>query len=397
VTKRTPQPARRLRNWLVAPALLLAVLAMSGCQGLSFYGQAIKGEYAIVAHRQSIEKLLAEPQTPAPLKAKLQLVQNLRAFAGKDLKLPVDGQYEKYADVHRRFVVWNVEAAPEFSLEPKAWWYPFLGSLEYRGYFSEQRARHYEARLRQKGYDVYVGGVEAYSTLGWFKDPVLNTFISNPESDLAETLFHELGHQRVFASGDTDFNEAFATTVGQEGARRWLRAKGDPAATEKYLAEIRRTDQFAHLIAKTRERLEALYGDERTAEGKVKAGKSKRTLPPAQLRREKQEVLNRLQREYAQLKAQWGGNTEYDEWFAGTVNNAQLNSVAAYYDLVPAFERLLEQNGGDLEKFYQAAERLAGEPKAQRHLRLRTLGSQVSRASGSRAGPQRVDVAYPKA
>jgi predicted aminopeptidase len=375
-----------LRNWLVAPALLLAVLAMSGCQGLSYYGQAIKGEYAIVTHRESIEKLLADPQTPAPLKAKLQLVQNLRAFAAKDLKLPVDGQYQKYADVHRRFVVWNVEAAPEFSLEPKAWWYPFVGSLEYRGYFSERKARQYVAGLRQKGYDVYVGGVEAYSTLGWFKDPVLNTFISNPESDLAETLFHELGHQRVFASGDTDFNEAFATTVGQEGARRWLRAKGDPAATEKYLAEIRRTDQFAHLITKTRERLEALYGDERTAEGKVKAGKSKRTLPPAQLRREKQEILNRLQRDYAQLKAQWGGNTEYDEWFAGTVNNAQLNSVAAYYDLVPAFEHLLEQNGGDLEKFYQAAERLAKKPKAQRHLRLRTLGSQVSRVIGSRAG-----------
>ena len=377
--KRNPKPARRLRKWLAAPALLLAVLAMSGCQTFSYYGQAIKGQYGIVAHQTRIEKLLADPQTPPPLKAKLQLVQSLRAFAKKDLKLPVDGHYQKYADVHRPFVVWNVEAAPEFSLEPKTWWYPFVGSLEYRGYFAERGAQKYAASLQKKGYDVYVGGVEAYSTLGWFKDPVLNTFISEPEPDLAETLFHELGHQRVFASGDTDFNEAFATTVGQEGARRWLRAKGDQAASEKYLAELRRTDQFTHLIMNTRERLEALYGDERTEEGEVKAVERKRATPPEQLRREKQDLIGRLQREYARLKLQWGGDTQYDDWFAQPVNNAQLNSVAAYYDLVPGFERLLEQNGGDLEKFYQAAERLAGEPKAERHRWLRTLGSATAR------------------
>jgi predicted aminopeptidase len=373
--KRIPEPARRLRKWLVAPALLLAVLAMSGCQTLSFYGQAIKGQYGIVAHQQRIEKLLADPQTPPPLRAKLQLVQSLRAFAEKDLKLPVDGHYQRYVDVHRPFVVWNVEAAPEFSLEPKAWWYPLVGRLEYRGYFSEAIARNYAARLQKKGYDVYVGGVTAYSTLGWFKDPVLNTFVFDPEPDLAETIFHELGHQRVFASGDTDFNEAFATTVGQEGARRWLRAKGDRAAVEKYLAQLRRTRQFAHLLMRTRGRLETLYGDVRTEEGKVKAVKTQRAIAPEQLRREKQDLMGRLQREYAQLKSQWGGDTEYDEWFAHPVNNAQLNSVAAYYDLVPGFECLLQQNGGDLGKFYEAADRLAREPKTERDRWLRTLGS----------------------
>ena len=370
---RTSAPTRRSPKWLGASVLLLAMLAMSGCQSLSFYGQAIKGQYQIIACREGIEKLLADPDTPAPLKAKLQLVQSLRAFAGKELKLPVDGHYQKYADMHRRFVVWNVEAAPEFSLEPTTWWYPLVGSLEYRGYFSEGDATGYAARLRKKGYDVYVGGVEAYSTLGWFKDPVLNTFIFEPEPDLAETLFHELGHQRVFASGDTDFNEAFATTVGQEGARRWLRAKGDRAAAENYAVRLRRTAQFAHLIQTTRGRLEALYGDERTEDGKIKAARTKRAVPPAQLRQQKQELLDRLRREYAQLKAQWGGDTEYDGWFAGPINNAQLNSVAAYYDLVPGFERLLEQNGGDLEKFYEASERLAREPKADRHRWLQTL------------------------
>jgi predicted aminopeptidase len=372
--KRISEPVRRLRKWLPAPALLLAVLAMSGCQTLSYYGQAIKGQYQIVAHQRKIEKLLADPQTSASLQAKLLLVQELRAFAARDLKLPVDGHYEKYVDVHRRFVVWNVEAAPEFSLDAKAWWYPFVGSLEYRGYFSERGAQDYAARLRRKGYDVYVYGVEAYSTLGWFKDPVLNTFISNAEPDLAETIFHELGHQRVFASGDTDFNEAFATTVGQEGARRWLRAKGNPAAGERYQVQLRRTGQFVHLIRATRQELENLYGDEQPKGGDRKAAGKLRVAVPDQLRGQKQQILEHLQQQYRKLKTEeWGGDDQYDEWFAHGVNNAKLNSVAAYYDLVPGFERLLAQNGGNLEKFYQASRQLAKRSKKERDSRLSTL------------------------
>jgi predicted aminopeptidase len=382
---RSSQPARRLRKWQAVPALLLAVLAMSGCQTLSYYSQAIKGQYQIVARQQKIEKLLADPQAPASLKAKLQLVQSLRAFATKDLQLPVDGHYEKYADLHRPFVVWNVEAAPEFSLAPKTWWYPWVGSLEYRGFFAERAAQQYAARLREKGYDVYVGGVAAYSTLGWFKDPVLNTFVFDPEPDLAETIFHELGHQRVFASGDTDFNEAFATAVGQEGARRWLRAKGDQAALDKYLAQVRRTAQFAHLIMSTRERLETLYGDERAEAGKIKAAKKQRAVPPEQLRQQKQQLLDHFRQEYTHLKAQWGGDSEYDEWFARPLNNAQLNSVANYYDLVPGFERLLESKGGDLGKFYEAADRLARKPKAERHRRLMKAIPGVQMSSPARA------------
>ncbi len=368
--KQNLEPVRRRRRWLLALALLLAMLAVSGCHTLGYYGQAIKGQSQIVARRQQIAKLLADPQTPAPLKAKLRLIQELRAFAAKDLRLPVDGHYEKYADLQRRFVVWNVEAAREFSLEPKTWWYPFVGSLEYQGYFAESAALACAERLRQKGWDVCVEGVEAYSTLGWFRDPVLNTFISNAEPDLAETIFHELGHQRVFASGDTDFNEAFATVVGQEGARRWLRAKGDPAGCEQYQAQLRRTKQFARLIAGTRERLTTLYGDETTAAGQAKAAKQPPRLPVAELRRQKQQVLDRLRAEYEQLKAQWGGNRDYDGWFARPLNNAQLNSVATYYDLASSFERLLALNGGDLDKFYAAAARLAREPKAERHRRL---------------------------
>ena len=362
-----------MKKALIFLALLLIVVALSGCQALSYYRQAIKGQISLITSEERTDKLIADPRTPADLKRQLELVEGLRAFADKDLKLPIDNHYKKYADLHRPYVVWNVEAAPEFSMEPKGWWYPLVGRLEYRGYFSKKAAQNYGGSLRKKGYDVYIGGATAYSTLGWFKDPILNTFIFEPEADLAETIFHELGHQRVFARGDTDFNEAFATTVGQEGARRWLQANGDSVAQETYLAELNRTEDFVHLIMKTREELEGLYGDERTDDGKVKASRKPRPGSDEELRREKQKIFERLQSAYVNLKERWGGNTDYDDWFSHDLNNAKLNSVAAYYDLVPGFQRLLQINGGDLEKFYQEASRLAEKPKAERQNWLRSL------------------------
>jgi predicted aminopeptidase len=363
----------RIGRLLAALALGVVVTALCGCRTLSFYGQACKGQYELLARARPIPKLLADPQTPGELKERLRLLLRLRVFAQQSLKLPVDGQYQKYADVRRRFVVWNVEAAPEFSLQPKTWWYPLVGCLEYRGYFSERGADNYGSWLERKGWDVYVGGAQAYSTLGWFKDPALSTFLFEPDGDLAEVVFHELAHKRVFASGDTDFNEAFATTVGQEGARRWLQARGTTAQFAAYEAELRRAAQFARLIMETRAQLAALYGDERDPWGKLVATRKQRDAAPRQLRREKQRILERLKQAYSGLKASWGGDTEYDAWFSRQVNNAKLNSVAAYYDLVPCFQELLERNGSDLERFYQAAERLARMPDPQRRQSLRLL------------------------
>jgi len=279
-------------------------------------------------------------------------------------------------------VVWNVEAAPEFSMEPKTWWYPVLGSLSYRGYFSKAGATNYAGYLRAKGYDVSVGGVSAYSTLGWFKDPVLNTFIFEDDADLAEIIFHELAHQRLFARGDTDFNEAFATTVGQEGARRWLKTHSNTAGLEAYLAHLQRSDQFVHLVMKTRSNLEKLYGDEQTPDGQVKA-RPRNELPPVEeLRQGKKKLLADMTAEYERLKSVWGGDKEYDGWFAHTINNAQLNSVAAYYDFVPGFEQLLSSNDGNMEKFYQAAEQISKRAKPERHEQLRLLAA-------ARKGPVR--------
>lgn len=343
-----------------------------------------------MANQQPIEELLANTNTEPTLRARLQLLEQLRDFGRTSLKLPVDDHYRKYVDIHRPFVVWNVEAAPEFSMEAKTWWYPVIGRQEYRGYFSSQAAHKYGDLLKRKRYDVSVGGSEAYSTLGWFKDPVINTFVFEPEPDLAEVIFHELGHQRLFARGDTDFNEAFATTVGQEGARRWL-AKRSTGLYDQYIAELRRTEQFVHLVMGARLGLETLYGDERTEEGKVKATARRRNVPPEELRREKQKVFDGLKRQYTRLKEQWGGNTDYEQWFSTELNNAQLNSVATYYDLVPGFMSLLRTNGGDLEKFYEAAERLSKLPRKERHERLVALGqgsSMVETSGGRTSTPE---------
>src|SRR5438045_6027277 len=159
---------RKARRWLIAGMLVLVVVAVSGCKTINYYRQAAVGEYQLLSKQKPIARLLGDTNTPARLRQRLELVTQLRAFAERTLKLPVDGHYRKYADLHRPFVVWNVEAAPEFSLEPKSWWYPYVGSLEYRGYFSEKAAEKYGAVIKKDGYDVYVGGVEAYSTLGWF-------------------------------------------------------------------------------------------------------------------------------------------------------------------------------------------------------------------------------------
>jgi predicted aminopeptidase len=361
----------RRRRLVTVTLLLTSLAALTGCQTVSYYAQAVRGHCQVLARRQSCEKLIADPETPAELKAKLRLAGEICDFAKGELRLPANGHYQRYADVGRRYVVWNVTASPEFSLESKTWWYPVVGSLDYRGYFAESGARKYAVGLSQKGFDSYVEGVEAYSTLGWFKDPLLNTFIHHHEAALAEILFHELAHQRVFASGDTDFNEAFATAAGQEGARRWLRAKGDAATLEKYLTALQRNDQFVQLVAAARKKLEALYGDKRTPDGEIKATKQPREVPSEQLRQGKQRILDELRHDYEKFKAGWGGYTGYDEWFAGSLNNAQLNSVATYYDLVPAFERLLAANDGDPEKFYAAVKKLAKLPKAERHRQLR--------------------------
>ena len=359
---------------VITTLLLLSVVAvLSGCHTVSFYSQAVKGQYQLITTRESIKKLLADSSIQPRLRERLELVQNLRRFAENQLKLPVDGHYQDYVDLRRDYVVWNVEATPEFSMESRTWWYPIVGRLDYRGYFSEKVARKYGEWLRGQGYEVYYGGATAYSTLGWFRDPVLSTFLFESKTDVAETLFHELGHQVAFASGDTDFNEAFATTVGQEGARRWARSLNDSALLKAYQIALQRNSEFVGIVMKARLQLESLYGDTHTSGGKIRSNREPFIADPGHMREEKRQIIETMRREYAALKESWGGDGDYDGWFEQPINNAKLNSVAAYYDLVPGFERLLEVNDGDLEKFYGEVKLLAAAPREQRHQRLRQL------------------------
>lgn len=354
------------------PLALAACLPwLAGCGTVGFYTQAIQGQCQILRRQEPIERLLTDTNTPPRLRAQLERVRRLLEFAERELGLPAHGQYRQYADLGRPYAVWNVYAAPEFSLEARRWWYPLVGALEYRGYFDEGKARRYAARLAARGEDVHVGGVTAYSTLGWFHDPVLNTFAFAPEEDLAETLFHELTHQRLFVAGDTDFNEALATAVAEAGVERWLRAAGDEAAIAQQRRAAARREQFVGLVLAARARLERLYG---AVEGPVTcrcAGACGEDCVAAELRRRKAGILADLRREYEALKQRaWGGAGDYDGWFRQPLNNALIHTVDSYHTLVPGFRRLLAARQGDWEGFFRDAAELGRLSRKERHRRL---------------------------
>ena len=375
--------AARVKRKLSYFAGALLLLSITGCQTVSYYSQAVRGQFDLMSRQRPIKEVLADPQTPVGLSNQLTLVLKLHRFAERELKLKANGHYLSYADLGRRFAIWNVYAAPEFSLQAKTWWYPIVGDLKYRGYFNEASARIYGTNLAAQGLDVSVGGVEAYSTLGWFHDPVLNTFAFNAETDLAETLFHELAHQRVFVSGDTDFNEAFATAVAEAGVARWLLAQSNAVACAQYQAECRRKEQFIALLGRTRTELQALYGElEGSSEG-AKPVRYATTTSDTEKRRLKAQVFEQFRKEYETLKAGWGGSAEWDAWVRRPLNNAHLSSMDTYYRLVPAFHELLRASGGDLEKFYDQMKRL-GRLSAKQRGRVLRAYSNVQLTSADR-------------
>lgn len=355
---------------LAAAAVLLA--GLGACSNVGYYAQSVSGQLDVWRRCRPIEGLLEDPQAPDDLKGRLADVLALREFATRELHLPDNGSYRKYADLGRPYVLWNVFAAPEFSTELKTWCFPFAGCVRYRGYFSRDQAERFADGLRKEGYDVYVGGVPAYSTLGWFKDPVLNTFLGYSKPRLAEFLFHELAHQELYVKGDTEFNESFATAVAREGVRRWLAATGsaDPSDVEKV---ERRREQWVALVLAYRRRLEALY-----ASGASDSDK----------REEKAHILESLREGYLRLKKSWDGYDGYDRWFARDLNNAKLGSVAAYTRLVPAFQRLLAEEKGDLARFYEEARALGNLPVERRHARLEALTGRSGDAAGTVAGAE---------
>lgn len=339
--------------------LVIAVpLLLGGCASVEYYWQGIAGQMELLARARPVADVEATTADPE-LRARLQRAQAIRRFASAELGLPDNGSYTRYADLGRSFVVWNVFAAPELALEPRRWCFPVAGCVSYRGYFAEADARAEAARLAAEGEDVHVGGVPAYSTLGWFDEPLLSSFIGYREPDLARLIFHELAHQVVYLPGDTGFNESFATAVEQAGLARWLAAQaGRPDATE-LAAQVARGDQlrrdFRGLIVRTRARLEAIYtgADDLMTKREAKAA-----------------ALATMRTEYEQLKRTWGGVPAYDRWFAAGANNAGIAAVGLYADRVPQFQALLAAEAGDLPRFYARVRELAALPRAERDLVL---------------------------
>jgi predicted aminopeptidase len=336
---------------------ILASVAMSGCSTVGYYSQAMAGQAEIMRKARPIAEAVRDDRVPDKTKRKLAVVQEARAFARDHLGLPAHRSYDRYTDLGRRHVSWVVFAAPEFSVEAKEWWYPVVGSLEYRGYFEESAARKEGALWQARGYDVYVGGVDAYSTLGWFHDPILNTSLRRPDTEIAELIFHELSHVKLFLPGDTDFNEAFATATAEEGVHRWLRARRDKGARAKYESALSKDREIVRLLLMTRGKLDRLYHDA--------------SLSLDEKRRRKAAVFQRMRTDYAIIRKRWRGDSRYDRAFAKPWNNARLNTVATYYDLVPGFQRLLRREGGDLEKFFAAVARMRAMTKEDRRELLR--------------------------
>jgi predicted aminopeptidase len=337
--------------------LVLLCALLPGCGSL-YVMQAANGELQVLRARVPIDTLLADPATPPDLRTRLEQVRAARAFASSALALPDNRSYRTYADIGRRYVVWNVVATPEFSVTPLHWCFPVAGCVAYRGYFHEKKATAFANELAVRGNDVAIDGVPAYSTLGRFADPVLSSMLPYGDDELAATIFHELAHQLIYVPDDSAFNEAFATTVEEVGLERWLEHQGQAARIAEFRADQQHEQAFVELFTRTRAELVALYATK---------------LPQEQMRARKATVMHRLgteilaleQREHAEYPL-------YNEWVAQGLNNARVASVATYFDCVPGFRRLLQQQDGDLPRFYAAVRGLAKLSRTARHAQVCT-------------------------
>ena len=341
----------------LALALILAVTgALAGC-GTLYVAQAARGQMQILHARKPIARVLADPGADAKLKSRLEEVRLAREFASRELGLPDNKSYTSYADLKREFVTWTVVATPEFSVEPREWCFPIVGCVSYRGYFSERAAAKYAARLEEEGLDVMVGGVPAYSTLGKFNDPILNTMMGYGDDELASIIFHELSHQVVYVAGDTPFNEAFAVAVEQEALARWLKFRGREEDLGRYLNRRTRQAESLALVTRYRRELVQLY---------------EAPIHESEMRTRKNAVFSRL---VAELREKFGAESALAAELDGRPNNARLASLATYHECVPGFRRVLAEQDHDLPRFYAAVRELAKLPRVQRHAQLCATGS----------------------
>lgn len=353
----------RILHIVKLTALIGQLGVLTACTNLPYYAQAIGGHFDVVHRSQPIQRLIADPDVDSQLKQSLIKVMQLREFASRELKLPDNLSYTSYADLERPYVVWNVFASPELSLKLKEWCFVQVGCVNYRGFFSQAQAERYAEELRNEGYDVHVGGIRAYSTLGWFSDPVLNTFIGYSEMNLARLIFHELAHQVVYVPDDSVFNESFATAVEHEGVRRWFEQHGTTSQQAVLTARQERETLFIDLVFKHRDRLRVLFQS---------------NASDAEKRDQKARILEEMRTEFLHHKTQRADFGAYDQWFAQPLNNARLATVSIYTQWVPAFQAMLEHNGHDMTQFFKNVIQLSKLSKHERHLALQkaAAGSQ---------------------
>jgi predicted aminopeptidase len=344
------------KTWRVV-AFCSAVALIGGCSQLGYFVQAAHGQFSLLSEARPIDEWIADPAVADKLKDKLNKVREIRRFAAQELGLPDNGTFTTYADVKRPFVMWNVVATPELSLDPIQWCFPVAGCVNYRGYYSKEEAQGYASGLRDERYDVQVGGVPAYSTLGYFNDPVLSTFIQYPEGELARLVFHELAHQVAYAPGDSRFNESFAVAVEEAGVERWMAAHGDEKMRKAYADYEARKHDFLALLLKCRNALQANYESGASNDDK---------------RKQKTVIFQELQAEYQSLKTSWGGYTGYDRWFSEPLSNAHLSAIATYHDFVPGFRAMLAREK-TFSRFYTEVRKLAALDKSERKTRLTRL------------------------
>jgi predicted aminopeptidase len=368
---------RRLVYFFAIPLLL----CLCSCADLGYYWQSLEGHVSLLKAARPVDDWLADAQTPDKLKEKLVLTQKIRAFAAEELKLPDNASYKRFADLKRKAVVWNVVGAPTLSLKLKTWCFPVAGCVGYRGYFSETEAKQEAEELKKQDLDVSVYGVPAYSTLGWSNwaggDPLLSTFISYPEGELARIVFHELAHQVVYVADDTSFNESFATAVERLGGARWLAKYGSEATKAEYAVYDGRRRQFKALTKATRLQLSQIYDENKPIAGDIYASNAikniaKNTEKDDAKAKIKHEIIESFKSQYELLKTSWNGYAGYDNWVK-QANNAAFGALAAYDDGVPQFETLFEQQGGDWVKFYAAVQNLAATPKEVRQVAFKKM------------------------
>ncbi len=344
---------------------IFCLFFLNSCSERDYLMQSVKGQWDLMSRAQPIDDILEQKSEPQNIRDQLTKVVELREFAVNSLKLPDTGSYREYADLERPYVVWNLVVAPELSLELNQWCFPVVGCVTYRGYFDEMSATTLARKYSVQGFEVDVYGVQAYSTLNWFDDPVLNTFLNNDDLHLAALLFHEMAHQVIYVQNDTVFNESFAKTVEMEGLRRWLQGTDSHDLWAQCLQREEQSTDFYKYLAEVRAELRLIYNS---------------MLENDQKRLAKQQVLTKAYDEYESLKKSWHGYNGYDSWMRRGLNNARLSSMATYYELVPAFQTLLLQVDNDLQKFYFEVKTLGTLPENERHAKLKSLSPRLKAA-----------------